>query len=146
LHWRDYPYARESKQNQISEYLASATGMLVEKLPIKAIIAFTEVGFSARIIAKHRPKCRIFVATTQEKTIRQLGLIWGCYPLIVKEYQNTDQMVVESVEKAKKMNYLNDEDTILIISHSVLCPGKTNLIHAYTVSDIPSLAEFNALQ
>ncbi|NHK29842.1 MAG: pyruvate kinase [Asgard group archaeon] len=145
LHWRDYPVDKKSDRDIIAENLATAAGLLVEKMPVKAIIAFTEGGFSAKVIAKHRPKTRIFVATPRTKIIRQLGLIWGCYPLLVKEYQNTDQMVVETVFIAKKMGYLKDDDIIVVISGSVLCPGKTNLLRAYKVSDVPEPKEYNAI-
>ncbi|NHJ84544.1 MAG: pyruvate kinase, partial [Asgard group archaeon] len=145
LHWRNYPKVKYDGKDEISENLASAAGMLVENMPIKAIIAFTEGGFSAKIIAKHRPKARIFVATPRVRVIRQLGLIWGCYPLLVKEYQNTDQMVVETVDVTKKLGYIKDEDNIAIISGSVLSPGKTNLLRAYRVADLPSPKEYNAI-
>ncbi|NHJ46372.1 MAG: pyruvate kinase [Asgard group archaeon] len=145
LHWRDYKLDKSPDRDVIAENLATAAGLLVEKMPVKAIIAFTEGGFSAKVIAKHRPKTRIYVATPRTKIIRQLGLIWGCYPLLVKEYQNTDQMVVETVYVAKQMGYLEDTDNIVVISGSVLCPGKTNLLRAYKVSDIPSPMEFNAV-
>jgi pyruvate kinase len=145
LHWRDYKSDKKIDRDAIAENLASAAGLLVEKMPVKAIIAFTEGGFSAKLIAKHRPKTRIFVATPRTKIIRQLGLIWGCYPLLVKEYQNTDQMVVETVAVAKDMGYLKENDIIAVISGSILSPGKTNLLRAYKVSDIPSPEEFNAI-
>ncbi|MHA1211140.1 MAG: pyruvate kinase [Candidatus Heimdallarchaeota archaeon] len=145
IHWRDYTAKKTKGSDRIAENLATAAGMLVEKMPIKAIIAFTEGGFSAKLIAKHRPNTRIFVATPRKKVIRQLGLIWGCYPLLVKEYQNTDQMVVETVYIAKSMGYLKDSDLIVIISGSVLSPGKTNLLRAYKVSDLPSPKEYNAI-
>ncbi len=145
LKWKSFPSVKHSKEDQISENLATAAGMIVSRTPVKAIIAFTEGGFSARLIAKHRPKTRIYVATPSVKVIRRLGLIWGCYPLLVNQYQNTDQMVVETVFIAKKMKYLNDNDTILILSGSVLCPGKTNLLRAYKVSDLPTPQEFAAI-
>ncbi len=145
LHWLEFRDEKSSERDLIAETLATAAGMLVDKMPIKAIIAFTEGGFSAKLIAKHRPKARIFVATPSIKIIRQLGLIWGCYPLQVKEYQNHDQMVVETVDLAKKMGYLNDKDVIAVISGSILCPGKTNLLRAYKVADLPSPNEFNAI-
>ncbi len=145
LKWMDFPDQKYSERDQIAENLATAAGMLVEKMPVKAIIAFTEGGFSARLIAKHRPKTRIFVATPSTKIIRQLGLIWGCYPLLVKQYQNTDQMVVETVDVAKNMGYFGDNDIIAVISGSVLSPGSTNLLRAYKVCDIPTPKEFNAI-
>ena len=145
LIWKEFPKVKYSKEDQISETLAAAAGMIVSKIPVKAIIAFTEGGFSARLIAKHRPKTRIYVATPSVKVVRRLGLIWGCYPLLVNQYQNTDQMVVETVDRAKKMKYLKDEDIIVIISGSVLSPGKTNLVRAYKVSDLPSPLEFAAI-
>ena len=145
LDWKDLHGRDIEASNIISENLATAAGLLVEKMSVKAIIAFTEGGFSARLIAKHRPKTRIYVATPKIKIVRQLGLIWGCYPLLVKQYQNTDQMVVESVDTAKKMKYLKDKDYVVIVSGSVLSPGKTNLIRAYKVGDIPSPEEFAAI-
>ena len=145
LKWKKFEDMKYSPEDQIAENLAAAAGMLVDKMPIKAIIAFTEGGFSARLIAKHRPKTRIFVATPRKNVIRRLGLIWGCYPLLVKEYQNTDQMVVESVETAKQMKYLTNEDLVVVISSSVLSPGKTNLIRAYKVGDIPTPSGFSAI-
>ncbi|NHJ86942.1 MAG: pyruvate kinase [Asgard group archaeon] len=145
LHWKDYPIKKVNEQELIAENLAAAAGMLVDNMPIKAILAFTEGGFSARLIAKHRPRTRIYVATPRIKIIRQLGIIWGCYPLLVKEYQNTDQMVVETVDVAKKTGHIKDKDMIVVISGSVLCPGRTNLLRAYKVSDIPSPKEFNAV-
>ncbi|MCK5183722.1 MAG: pyruvate kinase, partial [Candidatus Heimdallarchaeota archaeon] len=145
LKWMDLQEKKHGDHDPIAENLASAAGMLVAKMPVKAIIAFTEGGFSARLIAKHRPKTRIFVATPRTKIIRQLGLIWGCYPLLVKEYQNTDQMVVETVHEAKKMGYFDDNDIIVVISGSVLSPGRTNLLRAYKVGDIPTPREFNAI-
>lgn len=145
LHWRDYPVDKKSDRDIIAENLATAAGLLVEKMPVKAIIAFTEGGFSAKVIAKHRPKTHIFVATPRTKVVRQLGLIWGCFPLLVKEYQNTDQMVVETVFVAKEMGYLNDKDIIVVISGSILSPGKTNLLRAYKVADLPEPKEFNAI-
>ena len=145
LNWKAFPAVKYPKEDQISETLAAAAGMIVNKIPVRAIIAFTEGGFSARLIAKHRPKTRIYVATPSIKVVRRLGLIWGCYPLLVNQYQNTDQMVVETVDKAKKMQYLKDDDTIVIISSSVLSPGKTNLVRAYKVSDLPSPKEFAAI-
>lgn len=145
LKWMDFPDQKFTERDRIAENLATAAGMLVDKMPVKAIIAFTEGGFSARLIAKHRPKTRIFVATPSTKIIRQLGLIWGCYPLLVKQYQNTDQMVVETVHVAKKMGYFSDDDIIAVISGSVLAPGSTNLLRAYKVCDIPTPREFNAI-
>lgn len=145
LKWMDLQEQKHLDHDPIAENLATAAGMLVAKMPVKAIIAFTEGGFSARLIAKHRPKTRIFVATPRTKIIRQLGLIWGCYPLLVKEYQNTDQMVVETVHEAKKMGYFNDDDIIVVISGSVLSPGRTNLLRAYKVCDIPTPREFDAI-
>jgi pyruvate kinase len=145
LKWMDFPDIKYTQRDQIAENLATAAGMLVEKMAVKAIIAFTEGGFSARLIAKHRPKTRIFVATPSTKIIRRLGLIWGCYPLLVKQYQNTDQMVVETVDVAKKMGYFTEQDIIAVISGSVLAPGSTNLLRAYKVCDIPTPSEFNAI-
>lgn len=145
LHWKEFPDEIYSEENVIAENLATAAGLLVHKIPVKAIFAFTEGGFSARLIAKHRPKTNILVVSHNKKIIRQLGIIWGSYPIFVDEYLNTDQMVVESVDIAKKRKYISNEDTIVIVSGSILSPGKTNLLRAYKVNEIPSPEQFEAI-
>jgi pyruvate kinase len=147
LHWKDFPIDETNfKVNPIAEIIAKAAGIFVDEMPIKAILAFTQGGFSARLIAKHRPRTKILVATEKNSTLRQLGLIWGAIPMKIEKYGDTDKMVVDAVAQAKKIGHLQNEDNIVVISGSILSPGKTNLLRAYEVSDIPSPQEFREKQ
>lgn len=145
LQWKDYSDIQYSPKYAIAENIAKAAGMLVEGMPVSAIIAITQGGFSAKLIAKHRPRTEIIAATPNLKVIRQLGLIWGVFPMFVKEFLNTDQTVVEAVAEAKKLQYLSNEDIVVVVSGSVLSPGKTNLLRAYNVTDIPAPEEFETI-
>ena len=63
--------------------IAAAATSAVRSLGAPCLIVFTKSGFSARIVASHRPGVPILVLTDQERTYRQLALVWGVIPYLV---------------------------------------------------------------
>ncbi len=55
----------------------------VNMLDAPALIVFTKSGFSARVVAAHRPHVPILVLTDSPRTFRQLSLVWGVVPELV---------------------------------------------------------------
>ena len=49
------------------------------KIQPTAISTITNSGFTARMISKHRPVCRLL---RQDQVWRQLNLVWGCKPIL----------------------------------------------------------------
>ena len=66
------------------------------------IIVFTKSGFSARIIASHRPRVPILVLTDVPRTYRQLALVWGVVPELVRHCDRYDQMVRLALEAVQR--------------------------------------------
>jgi pyruvate kinase len=60
--------------------IAAASSAAVRMLSAPTLIVFTKSGFSARIVASHRPNVPILVLTDQPRTYRQLVLVWGVIP------------------------------------------------------------------
>ena len=58
-----------------------------------ALIVFTKSGFSARIVASHRPSVPILTLTDIPRTFRQLALVWGVIPELVPHCNTYDEMV-----------------------------------------------------
>jgi pyruvate kinase len=56
--------------------IAAASVAAVNMLSAPALIVFTKSGFSARIVASHRPSVPILVLTDAPRTFRQLALVW----------------------------------------------------------------------
>ena len=47
---------------------------------MKVIAVFTESGFTARLVSKHRPRRPIIAFSTIQETRRRLSLNWGVFP------------------------------------------------------------------
>ena len=58
----------------------------------RSSIVITKSGFSARIIASHRPGVPILVLTDSERTYRQLALVWGVVPELVPRATTYEEM------------------------------------------------------
>ncbi|MEX0856085.1 MAG: pyruvate kinase [Gemmatimonadota bacterium] len=65
--------------------VASATVDALRTLDAPAVLVITRSGFSARLVASHRPPVPIFAVTTDPLTHRQLVPVWGVTPLLARE-------------------------------------------------------------
>ncbi|MEA2003128.1 MAG: pyruvate kinase [Actinomycetota bacterium] len=76
---------------------ASATAQAcvdaAENLQLRAIVAFTESGSTARLISKYRPHTDIFAYTPHEGTYRRMALYSGVTPLRFGAVDSTDLMI-----------------------------------------------------
>ena len=61
--------------------IASATVDAVRHVGAPAIIVITRSGFSARLVSSYRPSVPVFAITTDPRTYRQLGAVWGVRPV-----------------------------------------------------------------
>jgi pyruvate kinase len=62
-------------------------------LDLKAIVAFTESGSTARLISKYRPRAAIFAYTPEPTTYRRMALYSGVTPHMFERVQSTDEMI-----------------------------------------------------
>ncbi len=63
------------------------------------LIAFTETGSSARLIARWRSETPLLAFTPNPRVRSQLSLVWGVETFLVPQVEHTDDMVVQ-VDKA----------------------------------------------
>lgn len=71
-------------------------------------------GKTARKISNLKPECPILATVPTEKVARSLALNYGVYSKVVNEYNSTDEIVTDAVEKAKDFIELDKEDKIII--------------------------------
>lgn len=69
--------ARPSFASAIAEAAANAAA----SLDLEMIVAFTESGSTARLVALHRPSAQIVAFTPHEPTYNRLAMVWGVTPL-----------------------------------------------------------------
>lgn len=118
----------------ITTAISFASCTVAMDLKATAIISVTLSGFTANMIARYKPGCAIIGCTTDEKVYRQLNLLWGVTPIMIKKERTTDDLFEEAVFKCKQAGLVKTGDTVVITAGVPLgVAGKTDMIHVVKV-------------
>ncbi len=109
----DYAFDIESLDN-ITKSIASNVVLSTDALGAKLICAATISGRTARVISNLKPDAPVLALCPDEKTGRRLALNWGVYAGILPYLPSTDEVLLQSVDKAKEFMELNEGDLIVI--------------------------------
>ncbi|WP_337171186.1 pyruvate kinase [Gemmatimonas aurantiaca] len=116
------------------EAIAAATVAAVRMLDAPLVIVFTKSGFTARIVASHRPSVPILTLTDEPRVCRQLALVWGVVPRLVPTARGYDHMVAMALREALDLNLVTKGDRVLVTAGVPFdVPGTTNLLKVETV-------------
>jgi len=103
-------------KNSLSSSIAHLAHEALKETGAKAIVAASISGFTAKMIARHRPKSPIYVMTNNEKTQNQLNLVWGVESFVLPECQNLEELIDRSMETLKKNRLVKPEEKIIIVA------------------------------
>ena len=98
----------------VTESIADAVCNIESVMNIKAIIAPTVSGYSAKKISNLKPKCPILATCTTAEVANKLALNYGVITKIVPVFNNTDDVLNNATEEAKKAFELQSNDKIII--------------------------------
>ncbi len=103
-------------------------------LHANAIVLYTHKGDTARFTAMYRPFTPIIGATSSERVMRKLSLVWGVHPALIKLPKTTDELIDSCVEVAKQMHLVGKGDKVVIAAGvPVQQPSHTNLMKIHEV-------------
>lgn len=103
-------------------------------LQAKALLVCTHSGLTARVISRFQPACNIAAFTTDEKSRRQLSIVWGVTAFLYGNVDSTDRLLNVSVECAVKEGVAVKGDTVVIVAGVPIgSSGITNLIKATVI-------------
>jgi pyruvate kinase len=77
----------------VTDAICDATAQIAAELDVRLIATATWSGYTARQIARKRPRQAIVAFTPQEMVQRQLALVWGVAPLKVPPFESTDSLL-----------------------------------------------------
>jgi len=119
-----------------AEATADAACRAAEDINAKALVAFTQSGFTARLLSKFRPKVPIIALTPDERIKNRVCLYWGVTPKIMKLPKTTDEMIENVEESLLKERIVKKGDRIVITSSSPLSTkGKTNFMKLHRIGE-----------
>lgn len=120
------------------EAMTNAAYEMSQSLQTNAIVISTSSGFTARMIARHRPKTPLIAVAHEEHIRRHLSFTWGVTPILFEHANhNGHRTIYESVKAALKKGLIHKTDTIIATAGvDLIQEGSTNLIEVHNVFEL----------
>lgn len=115
----------------IANAVSASTVRIAEEVGASLIIVFTEGGYTAKVIARHRPRQTIFALSPNLNTVRHLCFSGGVFPFLTKSISNFDQVLALSkkIIKENEILKLKKGDPFVIAAGAPFGrSGTTNLV------------------
>jgi len=123
-----------SLEKSVTNAVSYASCTTAKHLGATAIICPTFSGKTARLISMFRPEALIIAPTINPIAERQLNLLWGVKPVILKAESSADLLFYKSARVAKNLGLVKAGDTVVITAGVPLnTKGATNLMKIMTV-------------
>jgi len=130
------PLLQTENYHSLAEGIGQAACQVAENVGASAIIAFTQTGKTATLIAKYRPALPIYAVTPSIKVQRQLALYSGVASLQVEIKGDTETQIHTVEETILKAEVLHKGDVVVITMGSpVSTTGTTNLMKLHQLGN-----------
>jgi len=119
--------ARKTAPNDSSEAICMSVAEIAYKFDVRAIIAFTTSGLTAKKMSRYRPKSLIIATTPFEKTTKLLSLNWGVRAVLCKQMETRASMI-EYAQIIAKENGIEAGQKIIITAGASGTNGTTSFL------------------
>ena len=128
--------ARREAALSFSDAIAEAAGQVAADTKAAAIVAFTQSGFSAKLIARSRPQTRIYAFTPHRRVQRRLCVHWGLEPRYAAYLERTQDMIEVVEQQLLEEGIVRGGDSLVFLAGMPSNrPGTTNMLRLHTVGD-----------
>lgn len=120
---------------QFPEAVADGACNAARDIGAKAIVVFTNKGFTARLLAKIKPNVPVIAFTPDAKILSRMPLYWGVTGRMIKQGSNQilDSDCMADVERSLvRDGLLNKGDSIVLVASSPFL-GKANIIRLHKI-------------
>lgn len=103
-------------------------------LNAKAIITVTMSGYTAGMISKYQPGCRVIGCAVDEIVFRQMALMFGVSPLLINKEDDTEELFAAAVKASVEAGLISRGDRVVITAGVPLgVAGNTNMVRVVEV-------------
>ncbi|PLY02425.1 MAG: pyruvate kinase, partial [Desulfuromonas sp.] len=133
-----HPISEAKGYRELPEAIGQAACRTAEAVEASAILAFTQTGSTAALVAKYRPYLPIYAVTPTQAVRRRMALYRGVRSIRV-DIEGDTEAQIRSVEKAVlDSGELERGDVVVITMGSpVSDPGTTNLMKVHRLGTGP---------
>jgi pyruvate kinase len=113
----------------VANAIGEAACAVVNALPVKAVIAFTQSGKTAMLMAHQRPRVPVLALTPYEHIYRRLNLLWGVTPVMAGIVDNMRDLERQVQRVVKEQRLAEPGDNVVMTGgHPISQHGQTNLL------------------
>lgn len=124
IHFDELP--EFNRKNNVVEMISINAAASSNNLDAKLIVTSSISGYTARKISNIRPDAPILALCTSENVARSLAAYYGVYTKVIPVYDTTDEILEESLKKAKEFTNLKTDDIVIIVGGSHILENKGN--------------------
>jgi pyruvate kinase len=124
----------EARRDTFPDAICEAAYHASKFVRARYIIAFTQTGATANLLAKYRPDSHILVFTPHAAVVRRLTLTWGVTPMQMREISNVDELIRGLEAELVKRNLAHKGDRLAILTGApIIERGHTSLLKLHEV-------------
>ncbi|HKJ04572.1 MAG TPA: pyruvate kinase [Geopsychrobacteraceae bacterium] len=140
LHKRIHALMPDSDgSSPLTEAIGQAACQVAENVGATAILAFTQTGSTAALVAKYRPNMPVLAVTPSQKVRRRLALYSGIRSLRVDIEGSTEAQIVSVADAVLASGLLKDGEVVVLTMGSPMsAPGTTNLLKVHRLQSSDS--------
>jgi pyruvate kinase len=133
------------RTEDFGEAIGDAATAVAAAVGAKYVVAFTQSGSTAGLLAKYRPSVPLIAFTPNERVRNRLAIHWGVKPLVTEIAETTDRLISELERRLVVENLAKEGEVIVIVCGAPLgIAGRTNLMKVHRIGDKLRLGDSEA--
>jgi pyruvate kinase len=132
-----FPEWPEEPEQTKAEIVAQAAYRAARSASVAAVAVFTMSGFTARLVARYRPRVPVFAFTPSVDVFRGLSVVYGVRPVGMPSLTSTDDILAHLDRTLSESGWLAAGDTVVVVAGLPAGrPGNTNLMKLHKVGEL----------
>ena len=119
----------------VSETVSRSIDVIARSMPLDKIVTLTRSGYTARMIARFRPRQPIIAVASDEMVKRQLELVFGVRPVHIR-YEDADDIILNACQILVERGLLEENEHVLFTAGV-----RTQILHESNLIEIHKVAE-----
>ena len=126
------PPATPDETHAVSE----ALNVIDKTLPLRAIVALTSSGYTARLASGERPRAPVVALTPSRTTYHRLNLCWGIRPVLIEQEVDTFEQILQQAQTIlTRQGWAAAGDKVLVVGGiPTQRRGGTNFLKIHTIA------------
>jgi pyruvate kinase len=117
---------------------AEAACEAAEELGARSLVAFTQSGFTARLVSKYHPAVPVLAFTPDPVVQRRLNLLWGVAPRLMEPVPSVEAMIRRVDEELLTGGLAHvGEIVVLVAGFPLGVGGRTDFVKFHRVGERP---------